>query len=114
MIQQRTDTYIKVCMKAWLLCESCVHAEETNASPRYNLIRECGACARACFAVVSKLVGQADQSELSQTVFDCLLHCRQCASECCHYLDEEDVASCEEVCRTCGNIIRELAIFSLN
>src|SRR3982751_6239490 len=55
-----TDTYIKVCMKTWLLCESCAHSESTSDTPRYDLVLECTTTAKTCFAVVSKPVSNAD------------------------------------------------------
>ena len=114
MTQQKTDLFIKVCMKAWLLCESCVHAEEMSEAPRLDLIRECSACARSCFTVVSKLVGQVEITDMGTSVVDCLIHCRQAATQCAHYTSEEDIRLCGDICDTCGNTMRELAFFSLN
>lgn len=112
MIQQQTDSYIKICMKSWLLCESCVHAEINSFSPRQNLIKACADCARACFAVVARLVSNAD--EMEELPFNCLLHCRQCYEECEKYSDEADLCICAEVCAICAESVKELAVFSLN
>ncbi|MBC7946910.1 MAG: hypothetical protein H7Y42_03450 [Chitinophagaceae bacterium] len=99
-------------MKTWLLCESCIHAESSNDYPRYDLIRECSECAKACFAVVSRLVSKAD--DLGDLVFNCLLHCRQCSEECLKYNGEEDIELCGDVCEVCGNTLKNIAVFSLN
>lgn len=113
MIRQRTaDQYIKVCMKTWLLCEASVHAEITGNSPRYNLVKECADCARACFAVVSRLVSNADDME--DLVLNCLLHCRQCSSECAKYPEEEDILFCGIVSSICADTIKEITILQLN
>ncbi len=114
MIREKTDIYIKICMKTWLLCESCIHAEENSPVPRYDLIVECNACAKSCFAVVSKLVSETEIEDMSDTILNCLLHCRQCAMECGRYEGEEDITLCADVCQVCGDAIRELACFSLN
>lgn len=112
MIQQQTDAYIKVCMKSWLLCESCVHAEMNSKNPRYDLINECMACAKACFAVVSRLVSNAD--DMQDLPFNCLLHCRQCVNECQKYYYDNDIRLCGEVCSICAETVKELAVFSPN
>ncbi len=114
MTQQKTELFIKICMKTWLLCETCVHAEETSAHPRYDLISECTACARSCFALVSKLVADSDMEDMGNMVWDCMLHCRQCAQECSKYTDNEDLELCADVCEVCGDSLRELTRFSLN
>lgn len=114
MTQQKTETFIKICMKTWLLCETCVHAEESSKEPRYNLVSECSACARACFALVSKLVGECNMDDMGSLVLDCMLHCRQCAQECSLYAGEEDIELCGDVCEVCGDSLRELTRFSLN
>jgi len=112
MIQQhQTDTYIKICMKAWLLCESCVHAENTSAHARPDLVDECGQCAKTCFAVVSKLVSDTD--DLGDLALNCILHCRQCADICYRY-DENDILLCGEVCSTCAEMLKQLVPMSLN
>jgi hypothetical protein len=112
MIQQQTDSYIKICMKTWLLCESCIHAESSSKFPRYDLIKECSECAKACFAVVSRLVSQAD--DLGDLVFNCLLHCRQCADECAKHFEEDDISLCGDVCEVCADKMKDIAVFSLN
>ena len=112
MIQHQTDTYIKICMKNWLLCESCVHEEINSSSPRYNIISECTACAQACFAVVARLVSKAN--DLDDLVLNCILHCRQCFRECMKYAEEPDMEACAEICNSCAETIKNLAEFSLN
>ena len=112
MIHQKTDTCIRVCMKAWLICESCIHAEVNSVNPRETLIQECTECARSCFAVVSKLVSASEDA--GALVLDCLLHCRQCAAECNKYGSENDIALCRDVCAICGDIIKNNMTFSAN
>lgn len=112
MTQQLTDNYIKICMKTWLLCESCIHAELNSEAPRYDLVDECSQCAKSCFAVVSRLVSQAD--DMGDLVLNCILHCRQCAGTCAQYSDESDIELCGDVCETCGNALIDIAEFSLN
>jgi hypothetical protein len=107
----QTDTYIKICMKAWLLCESCVHSEKTGDAPRFDLVMECTSCAKNCFAVVSKLV--SDANEIGDTALNCLLHCRQCAEVCAKY-DDSDVQLCGDVCAACGDMLKHLVPLSLN
>ncbi len=110
--QQTTDQYIKVCMKTWLLCEASVHAESISTWPRYNLVKECSDCAKACFAVVSKLVSDTDN--LGNLVLNCLLHCRQCSIECGKYPGEEDIQFCGMVSSICADRLREIAVRQLN
>lgn len=112
MIQyQTTDEYIKVCMKTWLLCEASVHAEATSISPRYELVRECSECAKACFAVVTKLV--SNSGDFGNLVLDCLLHCRQCSNECAKY-PEEDLQFCAVISSICADTLKEIAVLQLN
>src|SRR5688572_4310634 len=108
MILQTTDRYIKVCMKTWLLCEASVHAESTSSTPRDSIVRECAECAKACFAVVSRLVSNA--GDLCELVLNCLLHCRQCTSECAKYPGEEDLQVCGMVSSVCADTLKELAM----
>ncbi len=113
MIQYQTiDEYIKVCMKTWLLCEASVHAEATRISPRYELVKECSECAKACFAVVTRLVSNA--GDLGNLVLDCLLHCRQCSNECAKYPGEEDLQFCAVVSSICADTLKEIAVLQLN
>lgn len=109
---QTTDQYIKVCMKTWLLCEASVHAESNSTSPRYDLVQACSECAKACFAVVSKLVSNA--SDLGDLVLNCLLHCRQCSNECEKYPDEEDIQFCGIVSSICADTLKEITVLQLN
>jgi hypothetical protein len=110
--QHQTDSYIKICMKTWLLCESCIHAESTSTTPRYDLIKECSDCAKACFAVVSRLVSQNE--DVSDLILNCVLHCRQCAQECDKYKYENDIEFCGDTCGICADEVKNLASFSLN
>jgi hypothetical protein len=113
MIQQQTDLYIKACMKTWLICESCIHVEVTGATQRNNLIRECRECAQSCFAVVCKLISQAE--DLGDLVFNCILHCRQCYDECEKYEEiDDDIQYCGSVCSICAETLKDLAVFQLN
>ena len=107
--QQTTDQYIKVCMKTWLLCEASAHAETTSPSPRYNLLKECSECAKACFAVVS-----SDAGDLGDLVLNCLLHCRQCSNECAKYPGEEDLQFCGIVSSICADTLKEITVRQLN
>ena len=109
---QTTDQYIKVCMKTWLLCEASVHAETTSTSPRYDLVKECSECAKACFAVVSRLVSNA--GDLGNVVLNCLLHCRQCSNECSKYPGEEDIQFCGMVSTLCADTMKEITVLQLN
>ncbi len=109
---QTTDQYIKVCMKTWLLCEASVHAESTRLAPRSNLVKECSECAKACFAVVSRLV--SDAGDLGHLVLDCLLHCRQCSAECAKYNSEEDIQFCGIISSICADTLREITVLELN
>ena len=109
--QQATDRYIRVCMKTWLLCEASVHAETSRISPRYSLVKECNECAKACFSVVSRLV--SDAGNLGQLVLNCLLHCRQCSSECAKY-PEEDIQFCGLVSSICADTLKEITVLQLN
>lgn len=112
MIQQHTDSYIKICMKAWLMCESCVHTEHNSPTPREELIEICSETAKACFAIVSRLVSNAD--DMGDLPLNCLLHCRECSEECDKYPEEQDVQACAEICYVCADAVKELAVFNLN
>ena len=66
MILQQTDSYIKMCMKTWLLCESCIHIEETSYYPRKKLISNWRICAHSCFEVVCKIINN-DSKEMQES-----------------------------------------------
>jgi hypothetical protein len=100
MIQQQTDNYIKICLKSWLLCESCTYAEMNSMSPRYDLIAECTVCAETCFALVTKLISNSD--DLGDLPFKCVVHCRQCYDECQKYPDAEGILVCGDACALCA------------
>ncbi len=112
MIQQQTDSYIKACMKGWLLCESCVHSELNSFSPREDLIDACTLCAKACFAVVTRLVSNPE--DLEHLPFNCLLDCLQCAHECKKYAGDADLKECADVCLLCAYKMKDLTVFSMN
>ncbi len=112
MTQQKTDNYIKVCLRSWLLCESCTYAEMNSLTPRYDLISECTACAEACFALVTNLNSNSD--DLGDLPFNCIVHCRQCYDECQKYSNEENIMVCAEACAFCAEAIKELTVFTLN
>ena len=112
MTQQKTDRYINVCMKTWLLCEAKVHAKLRLNKPRLNLVIECSACAKACFVVAAML--ETNTEGFSNLVLNCLLHCRQCSMECEKYSYEEDVQFCGIVSHICGDTMKEIVAFPLN
>ena len=112
MIRQQTDTYIKACMKTWLICESCAHMESSSSNPRVDFLRECRDCAQSCFALVSKLISKSD--DIGENVLTSLLHCRQCIAECEKYLEVEDIEYCANVCASCADALKDLAVFYLN
>ena len=113
MLIMQTDYYVKACMKTWLLCESCAYAETLCKAQRRELIEKCRACAKACFALVSEIISGAEP--LSDTAFTCLLSCRECYVECEKYSNENDIEFCGEVCRLCGNMLKDLIVpFHLN
>ncbi len=114
MIQNQIDPYIRVCMKAWLLCESAIHSELRKKFPRENLLQACGDCGRSCFTLVSQLV--SDQPyQVGEKVWECLLYCRQCVEACETFgQEEEDYQLCLEACNSCANYLREIVPFQLN
>jgi hypothetical protein len=103
-------------MKTWLLCEAGAHAELKANSPRPALIKECSECAKACFALATRLAGNV--TDAGPLVLNCLLHCRQCATECQKYPNEEDIQFCGIVSNICAgslkDMAKEIAIFHLN
>ena len=109
MILQQTDNYIKACMQTWLLCESCIHAEENSFDPRESLIAKCRTCAYSCFAVVSRIVSK-EEVEMQESALICLLNCRECYMECEKYNYIDDIDYCGEMCLFCADILQELAM----
>jgi len=108
MILQQTDSYIKACMKTWLLCESCIHAETMSDSPRESLINKCRNCANSCFTVVCRIINYSDA--VQESAFNCLLNCRECYQECEANADSEDIVHCATVCRNCAELLKSLMI----
>ncbi len=111
MIVQQSDNYIRVCMKAWLLCEACIYTEKDKSSPKEKLLMACHACAESCFSIVSILV--SNSRALQQPVFDCFLRCRECYYECAKHIDD-DIEYCGNVCDRCAEALKELMFFYLN
>jgi hypothetical protein len=109
MILQQTDSYIKMCMKTWLLCESCIHIEETSYCPRKTLISNWRSCAHSCFEVVCKIISN-DSKEMQDSALSCMLNCRKCYEECEKYNYSDEIEFCGEVCRICGETIKDLII----
>lgn len=114
MIQLKTDPYVKICMKTWLLCEASVYAEVTSPSPRTALIKECSECAIACFELVAGLVSDLKTGEIENLALKGLVHCRQCANECAKYSADKDVRYCGEICSLCGDILKHFTVIFLN
>lgn len=112
MTQQKTDNYIKACLKAWLFCESCSAVEMNKPTSRYDLIIECNACAEACFDVVTRLLSKPD--DLGDLPFNCMIHCWQCIEECQKYSENETIKACIDSCTACAESIKEIAVFTLN
>jgi hypothetical protein len=110
MILQQTDNFIKSCMKAWLLCQSCIHTETLRAKPRQALIAKCRVCSSSCFAVVGRLISNAD--DIQVYAFRCLLDCRECFDECEKYANIEDIEYCGHVCMDCAYILKKLVVVS--
>lgn len=108
MILQQTDIYIKACMKTWLLCESCIHAETLRFEPREILIDKCRACAHSCFTVVCRIINNTEAIE--ESVLVCLLNCRECWQECERLADNEDLLYCADICRFCADMVKPLLI----
>ena len=110
MILQQTDNFIKSCMKAWLLCQSCIHTEIISTRPKRTLIAKCRICSSSCFALVGRLISSAD--DIQEYAFRCVLDCRECFEECEKYAYIEDIQYCGEVCMDCADTLRTLVIVS--
>jgi hypothetical protein len=110
MILQQTDHYVKACMKTWLLCESCIHIEETTSyHPRQSLITRWRSCAHSCFAIVCSIISKENE-EMQEPALTCMLSCRECYQECQKYNYIDEIEYCGEVCRYCADIIKDLLI----
>jgi hypothetical protein len=113
MILEQTDNYIKACMKAWLMCESCIQAEANKKNPRQTLIDKCRVCANSCFTVVCRILNNSEI--VQESAFICVLNCRECSDECDKYSYISDVEYCSEVCRLCADVLKSLIVpFHLN
>jgi len=111
MIQQ-ADTYIKSCLKGWLLCASCSNAEMNKDNPNYDLVLQCNACAQACFDVAAKLL--ANDGDIGDIPFNCIVHCRQCIEECQKYPETAAISACIRACVSCIRDVKQIACFTLN
>ena len=110
MILQQTDSFIKSCMKAWLLCQSCIHIETMSVRPKKMLMSKCRLCSGSCFAVVGRLISNAD--DIQEYAFRCVLDCMECFEECKNYPDMEDIQYCGEVCLDCAEMLKKLVVVS--
>jgi len=108
MILEQTDNYVKACMKAWLMCESCIHAEINKTHPRQELIEKCRTCANSCFTVVCRILNNSEI--VQESAFICVLNCRECCEECEKYNYVADIDYCGEVCRLCADILKSLIV----
>lgn len=107
------DNYVKTCMKAWMYCEVCLHAEKENNNPKWTLINECLDCAQSCSTLVSQLISQPH--DIYEYASSCLFHCRQCLAECEKYSGGEEVRNCAEACYCCSEFLKNLVFsFHLN
>ncbi len=114
MIQNQIDPYIRVCMKAWLLCESAIHNELRKTFPSEVLIQACGDCGRSCFTLVSQLTSEQPNYTITK-IWECLMICRQCALTCETYgLQETDYLLCQQACEDCARQLKEIISFNLN
>ncbi len=110
---QTSDAYIKVCLRAWLFCESCIQAETLLEAPNQQLIEGCHRCAHSCLAVITGLINKKEM--ITDDVFRCLLYCRSCETICEGALRTEEVQNCAEACRNCADHLSEIAwYFGLN
>ena len=97
-------------MKAWLLCQSCIHTETVSAKPRSVLISKCRVCSSSCFAVVGRLISNAD--DIQEYAFRCVLDCNECFEECEKYSNIEDIEYCGQVCLDCAYMLKKLVVVS--
>jgi len=95
-------------MKAWLMCESCIHAESNRMDPREELIQKCRTCANSCFTVVCRILNNSEI--LQESAFICLLNCRECCEECDKHAYIADIEYCSEVCRLCADTLKPLIL----
>jgi hypothetical protein len=110
MILQQTDSFIKSCMRAWLLCQSCIHIEEIKVRPKKALVSKCRVCSSSCFAVVGRLINNAD--DIQEYAFRGMLDCRECFEECKKYAGIEDIEYCGKICQDCADMLKNLMIIS--
>jgi hypothetical protein len=81
-----------------------------NLRPRKALIAKCRLCSNSCFAVVGRLISNAD--DIQEYAFRCVLDCRECFEECEKYLDIEDIEYCGQVCIDCADTLKKLVVVS--
>jgi len=111
MLLRQKDSYIKICMNTWLLCEACIHAENEKLFPKERLLQACQACSSSCLSIVSGFI--SDQPAIQQHVFRCFLDCRECYNECLQF-SEKDIQFCGETSAACAEMMKELLFFHLN
>jgi hypothetical protein len=111
MILRQTDSYIKICMNTWLLCEACIHSEQEKLNRSDKLLQVCRDCAQSCLAIASQIIN--DPAAVQKNVFNCFLYCRECYNECMLH-QEDDIEYCGQICGTCAEKIKELLYFHLN
>ena len=105
MTTNATDSYVKICMNTWLVCEASVHHEKQKLFPRERLLLSCQTCASSCLSVVSLFMNNPLAGQ--RQVFDCFLRCRECYHECRQHPDE-DIRHCGNVCAHCAELLKEL------
>ncbi len=111
MILNRTDSYIKICMNTWLLCEACIHSEGQKLFPKENLLEACQSCSGSCLSLAAVFI--SDPLRAEEKVFDCFLSCRECYNECL-LSTEEDIRYCGSICDKCAEMMKELLLFNPN
>jgi len=111
IINKQIDSYIKVCMNTWLLCEACIHTEQGKLFPKENLLKAFRNCAQSCLSVASQFI--VNPLCIEQKVSECMHHCMECHNECMQY-DEEEIEYCGEVCENCAQKIKTLIAIQLN
>lgn len=110
---QTSDAYIKICLRTWLFCESCIQSETATTTPNSRIIRSCHRCAHACLAVVTGLINKKEL--ITDDIFRCMLYCRACEIACSATPHTEETLHCAEACRDCAENLSQIAwYFSMN